>query len=479
MIYKTKPWPHQEKALWYLYNRDTAALYTDMGTGKTKIMIDLMQNRGFKRVVVVGTAKSCDVWEEQISIHGFEGKISCRNLHGLSANKKKVALQEYFGPVNKDMATGTKVIIVNYESIWREPIASYLLRKTVGINCIVCDESHRIKTPSSKCSLYLTKLGKRASCRYLVTGTPLAENPMDVYAQYRFLDPSIFGTNFGNFKARYQNLNAQATAACGFPVLDKKQPYIHLDELHDKMFSCAFYVESSVELPEQTDITYHFKLPKPCQRVYKKLQDEGVICLNGKYIETDCALTMVLKLQQMTSGFAVAEPKYQDSPDCKRTVINLHRERVEALKDLLEGLPKHEPVVVFANYRKDLKVIRNLCREMKLGYSEVSGTEDTLKEWKASKATVLGVQYSSGSESIDLTRARYCIYYSLTRKLSLYLQSRKRIHRPGQTRPVVYYHIIGQLDKGVSMDELMMEALVNKQDIVDYVMERGIGKWKC
>ena len=83
-IYKTEPWKHQKKALSYLYRRDTAALYTDMGTGKTKIMIDLIQSRGFKRVLVVAPNKACEVWEEQIGfmvwmdIFLFSDLIHCR-----------------------------------------------------------------------------------------------------------------------------------------------------------------------------------------------------------------------------------------------------------------------------------------------------------------------------------------------------------------------------------------------------------------
>jgi superfamily II DNA or RNA helicase len=91
--YKTEPWGHQLKALKYLYKRDTAALYTDMGTGKTKVLIDLMMNRKFNRVLVVATKKACDVWEEQISIHGDDSIFSVINLVGLSNVKKLKVLK--------------------------------------------------------------------------------------------------------------------------------------------------------------------------------------------------------------------------------------------------------------------------------------------------------------------------------------------------------------------------------------------------
>ena len=472
--FKTKPWEHQFKALEYLYERDTAALYTDMGTGKTKVMIDLIYNRDFKRVLIVGTPKSCDVWEEQIAIHGFENKMECLNLKGMTMEKRVTLLNEFLPSKKKATKTDKiKIVIINYESVWRPPLDRYFMRKTVGFDCIICDESHRIKTPSSKCSRYLTKIGRTVSHRYLVTGTPLAENPMDVYAQYRFLDSSIFGTNFTAFKDRYQNVDINRTAAVGYTILDKKQPYKNLDELKEKMFSCAFYIESSVELPSQTDLIYNFRLPQKVQKIYKEIQKEGILQLNDKYIESENVLSLLLKLQQITSGYLPIDPKYQDS-ESKTKIMNIHKERVKALEELIEELPSGEPLVIFANYRKDLKNIQKLCISLGIGYSEVSGRCDTLKEWQRGNTQVIGVQYSSGSESIDLTRARYCVYYSLTRRLSLYIQSKKRIHRPGQTKPVVYYHFLAKLDKGKgeTIDEIMCKALLAKKDVVDYIMER-------
>jgi Fe-S oxidoreductase len=101
----------------------------------------------------------------------------------------------------------------------------------------------------------------------------------------------------------------------------------------------------------------------------------------------------------------------------------------------------------------------------------LSGEIDTESDWQEGKTQVLGVQYTSGSESVDFTKSRYCIYYSYTTSLAQYLQSKKRIHRPGQTRPVVYYHITAQLRKGISIDEKIVTALKNKKDVVDYIME--------
>ena len=468
-VYKTEPWAHQLKALSYLCQRDTAALYTDMGTGKTKVMIDLIQTRGFKRVLVVAPNKACEVWEQQIAIHGIQSKFCVLRLNSFSTEKVIELLSAQAKNWKIGMQEWTSVFIINYEKVWRKGIDRIFLSKRFGLDCVICDESHRIKTPTSKCSRYLSRLGKIVPHRYLVTGTPLAENPTDVYAQYKFLDPSIFGTNFGNFRDEYEVIDPILTARIGHRILDKTTPYKNLDKLREKMFSCAFYIESSIELPEQTDIVREFKMPTKTEALYHQVLKEKVAEMNGMWLESNNALTTILRLQQITSGYACVE----NIETKEKKVLNVDNARREELRALLEEFPKDEPIVVFAHYKKDLKNIRKTCAELDYSYSEVSGSVDTLKDWKSGKTKVLGVQYNSGSESIDLTRARYCVYYSLTQRLALYEQSRKRIHRPGQSRPVVYYHLIETIKKGFTIDQKIYAALQSKQDIVEYVMEKG------
>lgn len=466
-IYKTEPWEHQKKALSYLYKRDAAALYTDMGTGKTKVMIDLIQSRGFRKVLVVAPNNACGVWEEQIKLHGLlEFHVIRLNQHSVDKVIEIIGQNE-----NRQQIFGNKAIIVyiiNYEKVWRKGLDKIWLRKSLKLDCVICDESHRIKTPRSKCSMYLARLGKVVPHRYLVTGTPLAENPVDVFAQYKFLDPSIFGTNFTNFRDEYENLDAVLTARIGYRILDKNNPYKNLDKLREKMFSCAFYIKSTVELPEQVDKIWKFPMPSKTETLYNQFFKEKAAELNGKWLETSNALTTILRLQQITSGYASVE----DLDTKEQKIVNVDTARRDELRVILEDL-QAEPVVVFARFKKDLKNIRKTCKEMGLSYSEVSGNINTLKEWKESQTQVLAVQYKSGSESIDLTRARYCIYYSLVPQLSLYEQSRKRIHRPGQTRGVVYIHMLETRRKGQTIDEKMYSALKSKKDVVNYVIEKG------
>lgn len=458
---KTKPWDHQLRALDYLYKRDAGALYTKPGSGKTKIMIDLVVNRGFKRVLVVAPKKPCDVWPPQIQLHSELKADNIIALHNLDWKGKQDAVTEAMTqPKDK-----TLIFVCNYDSVWRKPLDRMLFYKKLGIDCVICDESHRIKSPSSKCSKFLAKLGRTVSHRYLLTGTPLAENPMDVYAQYRFLDPSIFGTNYYSFCDRYQNVDTLLSSRVGFPVLDKKEPYKNLAELKEKMFSCAFYMKSTVKLPRTTRMVVKVLMDPETEALYKDLCREGAVEFEDGFLTVNNVLAMTTRKQQVTSGYLPIEHD-DGTKDLKR--ISTYRRTF--LYKFLQGIPEEEPVVIFAKFKKDLYAIRKVAEKLGSGYSEVSGAENTLQDWKDGKTRILGVQYTSGSESIDLTRAHICIFYTLDHSLGKYDQARKRVHRPGQENPCIYYHFVATMSSGRTVDQDIVQCWKDKKNYIDLVM---------
>lgn len=458
---KTKPWAHQLRALQYLYPRDYGALYTKPGSGKTKVFVDLIVNRGFKRVLVVAPKKPCDVWPGQIRLHSDFDWTSIIPLQHLSMEGKKNELRLAM-KVPKDR---TLIFICNYDSVWRKPLDKMWLYKRLGIDCVICDESHRIKTPGSRCSCFLSRLGKAVPNRYLLTGTPLAENPLDVYAQYRFLDRSIYGTNYEAFCAEYTNVDPVLTARFKHTVLDKKHPYQNLDKLREKMFSCAFYMKSTVKLPKTTRMLVRIPMPKELEEIYTQVEKDGATVMGDGYMTVNNVLAMATRKQQLTSGYLKLE--YDDKTEELKRVSTYRR---TFLLKFLKGLPEDEPVVVFAKFKKDLYSIRKVAERLGCGYSEVSGAEDTLDDWKAGKTRILGVQYTSGSESIDLTRAHLCIFYSLEISLAKYKQALKRVHRPGQDHACIYYHFIATKSSGTTVDEDILTCLKNKEDYVTAVM---------
>jgi SNF2 family DNA or RNA helicase len=172
------------------------------------------------------------------------------------------------------------------------------------------------------------------------------------------------------------------------------------------------------------------------------------------------------RLQQLVSGYLPVE----DDEGAKK-VVRVDDSRQIAFKELLEDIPEEEPVVVFAKYRKDIKNIRKTVKELGRKSSELSGARDTMKNWEDGKTQVLVIQITSGAEGIDLTRSKYTVYYTPTHSLSQYLQSRKRAHRPGQTRPVIYYKLVSKMKKGKTVDELIYQSLDNNQEVVSSIMD--------
>lgn len=461
---KTKPWKHQWKALDYVMVRDKAAIFTDMGTGKTKIMIDLIVNRGFKVTLIVGTKKACDVWEKEFKKHSEIPENLVFNLCGIPTPKKVSIIEEN---LHLSQNNGTPVVFLNnYESIWIEPLKQYLYKQR--FDCIICDESHRIKTPRSKVNICMSALGKRADCRYILSGTPTPESPIDIYGQYKFLDPTVFGTNFNNFKQQYENINAQETIRRGYVVLDEKEPYVNLDQLKKRMYSCAFNAKSDVELPKVTHVYFEQYLSPEAQKVYKELNKEGVYEDESGITETNNILSKYTRLQQLLSGYLFAE----DESFTEQFLVEKDRSKIEALEYLFEEISKEEKIVVFAKYRKDFDNIKTLCQKAGRKYGEISGKCDDYKAWQQGKLDVVAVQYNSGAESISLVEARYCVYYSHTFSYGQYQQSIKRTHRPGQERPVTYYHLISKVKGIQTVDDKIKKALSQKQSLVEYILSQ-------
>lgn len=464
--FSTEPWEHQLEALKFFMPRDYGALATAPGSGKTKVFIDLIVNRGFKRVIILAPKKPCEAWERQLPIHAKGRQISSTSLFRLPKSKRVDEARKACPGRNLPTKMETQVLIVNYERAHLRPLADILADKFQP-DCVICDESHHIKKPGGKQSLYLAKLGRRAKTRWLCSGSIIGENPLDAYAQYRFMEPSIFGTRFNEFADRYRNYDVAKTMRLGYPVLDANNPYKNLDDFNEKFWEPAFQIPSTVKLPKRKNITVEFDMTPKGIKAYSLISKKGAIDTRQGELIIESALTKVLRRQQATSGFLQLE----DEAGEKR-LYNTEHVRREALEELLQQFPRGEPIVVFAKFRKDLTNIRKACANVGMTYSEISGREDTEAEWQAGKTNVIGVQFKAGSESVELVRARYTIYYSLTHSLTQYTQSKERTHRPGQNRMCVYYHLIAKCKGKPTIDHQIVKCLRKKQNIVKEV-EKG------
>lgn len=463
LTFKTEPWEHQLRAVEYFMGRDTAALYTKPGSGKTKIMLDTVINKGLKRVLIVAPKKAAEsVWPKEIKKHTHipEENVLCltgkSTADKVSFLKKSLLKPKYDGPV---------LIVCNYDAVWRKELRNELVKKYIGLDCVICDESHKIKSPGGKISMALFYVGKRVRCRYLVTGTPFADKPTDIYAQYRFLDSSIFGTNFSLFQSEYVNIDPVLSARVGHPIPDKNMPYKNLDKLHDKVYSCAFTMDSVVKLPKTRRKIVEFQLDRDTEDMYLELNREGIVQVEEEfYIETDNVLSKKSAQQRMLSGYVKATNLYDEE-----AMFKVDSKRAQTLCRIMKEIGSDEKIVIFYKYSMDKKAIQKVCKKLGRTLCEISGKCNQINLWQKGQADTVMVQYNAGAEGIELTESCNMIYYTLHHSLGLYEQSLKRIHRPGQTRKCTYYHIVAHSDRIRTVDEEIIECLRLKKNYVDEV----------
>lgn len=292
-------------------------------------------------------------------------------------------------------------------------------------------------------------------------------SPMDIFAQYRFLDPGVFGLNFYKFRNRY--------AIMGGYMNKQIIGYQNLNELHEKIYSIAFRVTKDVlDLPEENHIIRDFEMNDEAWKYYRQADSELGIMIGEDKVRTDIVVTQLLRMQQITSGYLPIMREYYDDND------KLHREldRVERidsgkaslLEEILEDIDEHEPIVVFTRFKHDLDEIKAAAERLGRTYGELSGRNKDALNDKAELADgiqIAGVQIQAGGVGIDLTKARYGIYYSVGHSLGDYEQSLARIHRPGQTKPVIYYHLVA----ANTYDETIYASLAAKKDVVESILE--------
>lgn len=454
-ICKTPPWHHQKIAYHFassiLFNPagigGGVLLGLDMGCGKSYCAIAVVANhqQELRRILVTCPHSVVDVWPKEFQKHSDLDPLIVSLDEGTVLQKQRIA---YNAAKQAESQHRTLVVVINYESLWREPFASWILDTDVPFDLAILDELHRIKAPGGKTSKFCDKLGRVVPYRLGLTGTPIPHSPLDVYGQYRFLDPGIFGTSFGRFRSEYALMG-------GFQNHQVLQ-YKNLDDLSAKMYSIGFRVKSEdvFDLPPFQDITREFTLDPHDMAMYRELDEEFCVVANDVMVAADNALVKMLRLQEFTSGFLEKMP------------VNLGKQKL--LDDVLEDFAVEEPIIVFAKFTNDLTAIRKVAEGQGRRYAELSGNINELSKWQDGRADVLGVQIRSGREGVDFTRARYCIYYSIGSSLGDYLQSRKRVDRPGQTREGVYIHLIA---KG-TVDVKVMRALEKGEEIVESVLNQ-------
>lgn len=467
-------WAHQEQAFRFarnLFARGQNGCMFDMamGTGKTKAAADVAVAEQIKQLLVVCPLRVVEVWRQQLQRH------APGHFHALALDDRVRSVHEKYCRARDLYAWSVTnrqpvAILVNYDSARLPPFGDWAATSTWDM--VIADEIHRIKEPRGRTSMWLAKVGLMAGRRLGLTGTPMPHTPLDVWAQFRFLNPFHFERSYWHFKSRY--------AVMGGFFNKQIVAWQNLDELEERFRQLAFRVDASVlDLPPEMDETRSADLGKEGARIYREMEREMIAWIGEqKQVTAANALVRLLRLAQITGG------ALEDESGARHQIDHAKR---DLLAELLEDL--QEPVVVFCRFRADLEAVHEVVRKLgrRIGEpegsrnnsAELSGSLDELAVWQAAPPDadplVLAVQIQAGGVGVDLTRARIAIYYSLGFSLAEYLQSRARIHRPPQSRPVVFYHLLIRN----SIDEYIMRAVETRRDLIDSVLQELKEKKTC
>lgn len=444
MIVKTDLWQHQQAALDFAMERDASAIFMDMGTGKTLVALKWIEQNAFKRVLIFCPYRVMRVWADEIDKH-------------VEVEYHKIVPLTEDGIVNRVAILSNNVVdtcliaIMNYESVGRKnsPMQKYLLANADKFDAIILDESHRIKAPGSKTSWFFKRFGRLIKNKMCLTGTPMPNSKLDIYGQYRFLDPGIFGTNFTNFRATYA-----VVIDVGFPKIVK---WINEDEFNKRVDSIAFRVEADdvLDLPDEINVTRYTQLTPAWQKHYNKLEKDFFLETEDGELIADNVLVKILRLHQIAGGHV--QYNIFNKP------VASESSKLDLLDEILAGLDAKN-VVIFVKYLAEIDAI---TERTYWPVYELSGRQDQLDEWKADGGILL-VQVQTGSEGIDLTKARYAIFYSLGYSLGTYQQAKRRIRRPGSdlSHPVTYIHLV--IEDTVDVD--IYKSIQEKRDTIDGVL---------
>jgi hypothetical protein len=452
-----KPFDHQWRALDFIWDSEKAALFMEMGTGKSKIAIDWMianfLKRGIRNAVVF-----CPI--------GIVNTTWVKELMSMITVEKFTIRVAGQGFTAYPLTDGLKILVCGYESVSTNgkarKVVDEFVKNAGGSLMCVADESHFIKNPKAERGKFATKIAKKSARKVIMTGTPTTIGPLDLYAQYNFLGGVWSQSNYYSFKARYAEMGGfQGRQIVG---------YIDLEEIADLTAPFTFSVKSDevLDLPPTVYQLWKVKPTAAQKRVMNHIKMEKILpALRGE--DADKVLTNVLTaylyLQEVIGGFVKTE-------DGEVVAVEGGNPKMKALLEVSESMGDKQ-IIIWARFKAELNKI---CEELRAVYGEDSvveyhgdideeGRKEAVELFNSGKAKFFVSNQQTGGTGLTLNAASGVIYYSQSFALNDRLQSEKRCHRIGQTKNVVYV----DLTMESTIDELIASSIEQKMDLADLI----------
>jgi len=471
--FKTKPYAHQMTALEKSWNRETFAYFMEMGTGKTKVLIDnlaMLYDKGkVNGALIIAPKGVVGTWyNNELPTHLPNHIENITVLWKAAITKKqKESLDELFSE-----GEGLHILIMNVEAFSTTKGVDFANK---FLSChrtmMAIDESTTIKTPTAKRTKNILKLAESAIYRRIMTGSPVTKNPLDLYTQCDFLSPWLLDfTSYYAFRNRYAEMKTLHMHGRQVQVVNG---FKNLGELSDKLknFSYRVLKDDCLDLPDKIFIKREIQLSPDQRRLYDQMKKEAIAILKGKQSTTVNTLTQLMRLQQITCGhFTADDGATQPIPN----------NRITELMDVLEET--EGKAIIWAHYQYDITAIiqavaKKYGEKSIVDYYGLTPQEErqpNIKRFQDDPECrfIVGTP-STGGYGITLTAANTVIYYSNGYDLEKRLQSEDRAHRIGQKKSVTYVDIMAD----DTVDEKIVKALRKKINIASEVLGEELRSW--
>jgi len=471
--FKTKPYAHQITALEKSWNKETYAYFMEMGTGKTKVLIDnaaMLYDKGkIDGLLIVAPKGVIGTWyNQELPTHLPDHIENVTILWQANITKTQRDKLETLFEVEESI----HILIMNVEAFSTQKGVDFASKFLASHNTLmVIDESTTIKNPKAHRTKNIVRLSTKAKYRRVMTGSPVTKNPLDLFSQCYFLDPfHLEHESYYSFRTRYAIMK---TAHISGRSIQLVSGFKNLGELSDKLkpFSYRVLKEDCLDLPDKIFIKRQITLSPDQRKLYEQMRKEALAVLNGKQVTTVNALTQLMRLHQITCGHFTADDG---------SIQRIPNNRVSELMDILEET--EGKAIIWAHYQWDIKdIIKEIVKVHGpgsvvdyYGLTPQDERQGNIKKFQSDpRCRFLVGTPATGGYGITLTAANTVIYYSNGYDLEKRLQSEDRAHLICQHKPVTYVDIIAEK----TVDEKIVKALRDKINIASQILGEELKSW--
>ena len=471
--YKTQPYEHQRVALERSYDKINYGYFMEMGCGKSKVLIDnmawLYENKKIDTAIVVAPKGVYRNWQvSEIPAH-LRDDIK-HEVYVWNPNPNKSQKEHLLSGIEE--RSKLRILLVNVEGFATPKVRAFVEKFVRGSTFLLAvDESTTIKNPKAKRTKALVALGKAASFRRILTGSPVTKSPMDLYAQCGFMDKELLGfESYYSFQGRYAITRTQRMGGHSFQQV---VGYRNLDELSDKLegFSYRVTKEDALDLPDKVYTVRHVSLTDEQIKHYMTLKNAAIALLDdGGLVSAPAAMTQLLRLQQVLCGHTMTDDK---------ELVEFKSRRIDAVLETIEEMSGK--VIIWSRFRYDIKNIEAALKKAYGSDSTVSYFGDTsdddrqkaIQSFQFGDARFFVANPQTAGYGLTLTAATNVIYYANDFNLETRVQSEDRCHRIGQKNTVTYVDLVS---KG-TVDEHIVRSLRAKIDLSAKTLGEEARQW--